>query len=185
MILAIDTSLGTSLALIDGDEVLIDHRGDDSRRHAETLGPLVAEAMRHRDRITQVVIGMGPGAFTGLRVGIATGESIATGLGVPAIGICSHDAAGLASDAETVVTSDVRRGERAWSRYVAGERVEGPKLAPADTVPVPDGANRVDVATVDCVALAKAAATARVEERALYLRPADAAVPGAPKRVSG
>lgn len=184
MILAIDTSLGTSLALIDGEEVLIDHRGDDSRRHAETLGPLIQQAMRHRDALEAVVVGMGPGAFTGLRVGIATGESIATGLRIPVIRICSHDAAGHTSDDETIVTSDVRRGERAWSRYVGGLRVEGPSLAPADAVPVPVGANRVDVATVDCVALAKAAATGRIEQSALYLRPADAVVPGAPKRVS-
>ena len=184
MILAIDTSLGTSLALIDGDRVLIDHRGEDSRRHAEALGPLLEQAMQHAGSIEQVVVGMGPGAFTGLRVGIATGESVATGLGVPLVRVCSHDAAGAQTVAKTVVTSDVRRGERAWSLYEDGVRVEGPMLAPADSVPVPHSAERLDVATVNCVALAKAASTARIEEHALYLRPADAVVPGAPKRVS-
>ena len=184
MILAIDTSLGTSFALIDGDETVIDYRGTDSRSHAETLGPLIAQAMQHRDRIEQVVVGMGPGAFTGLRVGIAAGESIATGLGVDCLRVCSHDAAGVPAAERTLVTSDVRRGERGWSLYEGGRRIEGPSLAKADAVPTPAGAVRVDIDSVDAVSLARNAARSEHVAAALYLRPADAMVPGAPKRVS-
>ncbi|HIY64929.1 MAG TPA: tRNA (adenosine(37)-N6)-threonylcarbamoyltransferase complex dimerization subunit type 1 TsaB [Candidatus Agrococcus pullicola] len=184
MIIAIDTSLGTSFALVDGDTALIDHRGTDTRRHAETLGPLLQRAMEHRDRITSVVVGMGPGAFTGLRVGIAAGESLAMGLGVPCIGVCSHDAAGSMTKGEAVVTSDVRRNERAWSLFRDGIRVDGPHLAPQDAVPIPDAAARLDVDSVDCVALAAASLTAEPERRALYLRPADAVQPRPPKSVS-
>lgn len=184
MILAIDTSLGTSFALVEGNTALIEHRGTDTRHHAETLGPLLNRAGGYRDRITEVVVGMGPGAFTGLRVGVAAGESFATGLGIPCTRICSHDAAGSRTDVDTVVTSDVRRRERAWSLYRGGVRVDGPHLAPADAVPVPEGAVRLDMETVDPVALAAAAIAAEPIERALYLRPADAVVPGPPKTVS-
>ena len=184
MILAIDTSLGTSFALVDGDRVVIEHRGEDTRRHAETLGPLIAEAMQHRADITEVVVGMGPGAFTGLRVGIAAGESIATGLGVPCRKVCSHDAAGLAATQRTMVTSDVRRGERGWSIYDGGRRTEGPTLSKADALPAPAGTVRVDIDTVDAVALARFADRSDPVPQALYLWPADAVVPGAPKRVS-
>lgn len=184
MTLAIDTSLGTSFALIDGSKVLATVNSPDSRRHVEALGQLMDAVAAHRSAITQVVVGMGPGAFTGLRVGIATGEAIATGLGVPCVRICSHDAAGNGTTAETVVTSDVRRGERAWSLYRDGVRVDGPNLAPADAVPVPEVAARIDLDSVDPVALAAAAEHGYPVEAALYLRPADAVVPGPPKTVS-
>lgn len=184
MILAIDTSLGTSFALIDGETVVIEHRGTDTRKHAETLGPLIEQAMQHRDSITEVVVGMGPGAFTGLRVGIAAGESIATGLGIECRKVCSHDAAGLSATERTMVTSDVRRGERGWSVYEGGRRIEGPSLSKADAVPEFEGTTRLDVDTIDAVALARNAASSEHVPAALYLRPADAMVPGAPKRVS-
>lgn len=184
MIIAIDTSLGTSFALVDGDTALINHRGTDTRRHAETLGPLLQQAMEYRDRITSVVVGMGPGAFTGLRVGIAAGESLSTGLGVPCIGVCSHDAAGSLTQGETIVTSDVRRRQRAWSLFRDGVRVDGPHLAGEDSVPEQEGAARLDVDSVDCVALAAASLTAAPQSDALYLRPADAVQPGPPKSVS-
>ena len=184
MILAIDTSLGTSFALVDGDAVVIEHRGTDTRKHAETLGPLIEQAMQYRTQIREVVVGMGPGAFTGLRVGIAAGESIATGLGVECRKVCSHDAAGLGTAERTMVTSDVRRGERGWSVYEDGRRVEGPSLSKADAMPEFEGTVRVDIDTVDPVSLARTAASSEHVPAALYLRPADAMVPGAPKRVT-
>ena len=92
MTLAIDTSLGTSFALLRDRETPIAVQNPDSRHHVETLGALMDSVRQYRQVITKVVIGMGPGAFTGLRVGIAAGEAIAVGLGVPCIRICSHDA---------------------------------------------------------------------------------------------
>lgn len=184
MTLAIDTSLGTSFALINDSGTLAAFQSADPRRHVEALGALMDSVDKYRNEITKVVIGMGPGPFTGLRVGIATGEALATGLGVPCIRICSHDAAGRGTNGDVVVTSDVRRGERAWTLYRDGVRIDGPNLAPKDAVPVPEGATRLDIEQIDAAQLATAAQGAEEIDGALYLRPADAAPPGPPKTVS-
>lgn len=187
MILAIDTSLGTSVAVVDGDEVVFREHAGDARRHAEHLGGMLARALDgRRDRIELVVAGMGPGAFTGLRVGIAAARAAALGLGVPCRGIASH--AGV-TEGTAQVTTDVRRRERAWSVVVDGLVVDGPHLAPADAVPTPSGEHalvpRIDADAVDAALLARAAARgARVETEALYLREADAVPSAGPKRVS-
>ncbi|GAA3595191.1 tRNA (adenosine(37)-N6)-threonylcarbamoyltransferase complex dimerization subunit type 1 TsaB [Agrococcus terreus] len=185
MILAVDTSLGTSVAVLDGDEVVFAERADDARRHAEHLGGMLERALEgRRDRIELVVAGMGPGAFTGLRVGIAAARAVALGLGVPCEGVASH--AGV-TQGDAQVTTDVRRRERAWSLVEAGLVVDGPHLAPADAVPDPGrpGLARIDADAIDAALLARAAArgAARIEQ-ALYLREADAVASAGPKRVS-
>lgn len=187
MILAIDTSLGTAVAVVDGDAVVFRERADDTRRHAEHLGGMLARALEgRRSSIGLVVAGMGPGAFTGLRVGIAAARATALGLGVPCRGIASH--AGITTGSAQV-TTDVRRRERAWSIVLDGEVVDGPHLAAADAVPSPTGEHaqlvRIDAEAVDAALLALAAARGAVAvEQALYLRDADAVPSAGPKRVS-
>lgn len=187
MILAIDTSLGTAVAVLDGDDIVFEERSDDRRGHAERLGPMLERALEgRRGAIELVVAGMGPGAFTGLRVGIAAARATAMGLGVRCLGVASH--LGAASrDAQ--VTTDVRRRERAWSVVVGGAVVDGPHLAPADAVPAPAGEHaglpRVDAEAIDAGLLARAAARGAAEvTEALYLREADAVPSAGPKRVS-
>lgn len=187
MILAIDTSLGTSVAVVDGDVVCFREHADDTRRHAEHLGGMLARALDgRRDRIELVVSGMGPGAFTGLRVGIATARAAALGLGVPCRGVMSH--AGVTTGSAQV-TTDVRRRERAWSIVVDGLVAVDPQLAPADAVPAPGGAHagleRIDATAIDAALLAFAVARGAAEvEQAVYLRDADAVPSAGPKRVS-
>lgn len=185
--LAIDTSLGTSVAVVEGETVLFHEHAADTRRHAEHLGGMLERALDgRRDRITLVVAGMGPGAFTGLRVGIAAARAVALGLGVACRGIASH--AGVTAGSAQV-TTDVRRKERAWSIVVDSVVVDGPHLAPADAVPAPEGEHagleRIDVDAVDAALLAIAALRgAEAIEQALYLREADAVPSAGPKRVS-
>lgn len=187
MTLAIDTSLGTAVAVLAGDDVVFREHAADTRRHAEHLGGMLARALEgRRSAIGLVVAGMGPGAFTGLRVGIAAARATALGLGVPCRGVASH--AGVTAGSAQV-TTDVRRKERAWSIVVDGLVVDGPHLAPADAVPAPPAEHasleRIDAAAIDAALLARAVARGAADvERALYLRDADATPSAGPKRVS-
>jgi tRNA threonylcarbamoyl adenosine modification protein YeaZ len=187
MTLAIDTSLGTSVAVVDGDAVVFREHAADTRRHAEHLGGMLERALEgRRDRIALVVAGMGPGAFTGLRVGIAAARAAALGLGVPCRGVASH--AGVTAGSAQV-TTDVRRKERAWSIVIDGLVADGPHLAPGDAVPTPAGEHagleRIDAVAVDAALLARAVARGATQvEQALYLREADAVPSAGVKRVS-
>ncbi|MEX2288762.1 MAG: tRNA (adenosine(37)-N6)-threonylcarbamoyltransferase complex dimerization subunit type 1 TsaB [Mycobacteriales bacterium] len=102
----------------------------DARRHGELLAQGVREVLR-AGRPEALVVGTGPGPFTGLRVGLVTAAVMSDALGIPAYGVCSLD--GLADERDVVVVTDARRKEVYWARYVAGKRVEGPEVArPAD-----------------------------------------------------
>ncbi|MVU78871.1 tRNA (adenosine(37)-N6)-threonylcarbamoyltransferase complex dimerization subunit type 1 TsaB [Nocardia sp. ET3-3] len=124
----------------------------DARAHNEVLTPQIlaclAESGRSRADIAAVVAGIGPGPFTGLRVGMATAAAFGDALGVPVYGVCSLDA--IAADTESylresseptelLVVTDARRREVYWARYRAtGDgrtlaRAEGPEVSkPAD-----------------------------------------------------
>jgi tRNA threonylcarbamoyl adenosine modification protein YeaZ len=109
----------------------------DARAHAEQLTPNVvaalAEAEVSADDLDGVVVGCGPGPFTGLRVGMATAAAFGHALGVPVHGVCSLDAIGGGSTGELLVVTDARRREVYWARYRDGVRVDGPAVdAPAD-----------------------------------------------------
>jgi ribosomal-protein-alanine acetyltransferase len=83
-----------------------------------------------------VVVGCGPGPFTGLRVGMATAAAYGHALDVPVHGVCSLDAIGGQTTDETLVVTDARRREVYWARYRDGVRVDGPAVnAPADVDP--------------------------------------------------
>lgn len=107
MILSVDTSLGTAVALIDADgRVRATAESPDALGHAEVIGTLLTQALADAGtgEITDVVAGMGPGPFTGLRIGIATARAFALGRGIPVVPVPSHFAAALAvmeADAST------------------------------------------------------------------------------------
>lgn len=109
----------------------------DARAHAELLTPSVlsalAEAGLAMSDLDAVVVGCGPGPFTGLRVGMATAAAYGHALGIPVHGVCSLDAIGGQTTGDTLVVTDARRREVYWARYRDGVRADGPAVsAPAD-----------------------------------------------------
>ena len=132
--LVVDTSTArTSCALFRDTELLFSDHHDGATEHAEALPKLVAAALRVSNQIDQVIVGMGPGPFTGLRVGIAFGESFALARRIKVIGVCSLDGIDIDSD-EYIVATDARRKEIYWARYKAGLRVEGPNVSKPEEV---------------------------------------------------
>lgn len=199
-LLAIDTSAGTSVAVVTLDGALLAERATaDTRRHAEVLGPFLAEVLHEADsaRIVGVVAGMGPGPFTGLRVGIAAADAFALGRGVPLHRLVSHEGAAWAARAEqpgdrrvTIVT-DARRRELYATPYRLAEggieQLADPALARPDELEIVG--ERIDAAEIPAAALGQVAADRLrrgqqfPELPALYLRAPDVTPSSAPKRV--
>lgn len=132
-VLAIDTSTSrTSVALIVGEKVLFNEFHEDPLAHGEVLPVLVAKAMALNIGIDLVAVGMGPGPFTGLRVGISFAQSLALGMNVKWHGVCSLDAMAAAiSEKDFIVSTDARRKERFWASYQNGVRVNEPQVGKA------------------------------------------------------
>jgi tRNA threonylcarbamoyl adenosine modification protein YeaZ len=133
-VLAIDTSTSRScVAIIEGTKVLYSDFRDGATAHGPSLPALVQEALAVSD-IDEVVVGMGPGPFTGLRVGIAFAQSFALVRGIPVRGVCSLDAiAAQVTEDDFIITVDARRKEVYWARYTNGVRVTEPAVNfPAD-----------------------------------------------------
>ncbi len=147
VLLAIDTSAGTSVAVVDRDAgILSQHDEAGTRRHAEVIGLLIQAALADAGvapgELSGVVAGMGPGPFTGLRVGFAAARAFAAGIGRPVVPLISHDAFALDLAAPLAVVTDARRREVAWSTFGASDelglpvRIAGPELAvPASSTP--------------------------------------------------
>jgi tRNA threonylcarbamoyl adenosine modification protein YeaZ/ribosomal-protein-alanine acetyltransferase len=130
--LAIDTSTSrTTVALVKDGEVLHALHHDDPIAHGEVLPRLVEKLLEVENSIDEVVIGMGPGPFTGLRVGIVFGQSFAFARDIPWRGVCSLDAiaAQISTSEEFVVATDARRKEYFWARYKDGVRISDPQVA--------------------------------------------------------
>ncbi|ARF55879.1 tRNA (adenosine(37)-N6)-threonylcarbamoyltransferase complex dimerization subunit type 1 TsaB [Streptomyces gilvosporeus] len=141
LLLALDTATpAVTVALHDGSRVLAESRQVDARRHGELLLPAVdavlAQAGRKLDAVSDIVVGVGPGPYTGLRVGLVTAATFGSVLGVPVHGLCSLDGIAHASGLEEpfVVATDARRKEVYWARYAnARTRVTEPAVdRPAD-----------------------------------------------------
>ena len=133
-VLAIDTSTSrTSVAIIEADTVLFSGFLDGATAHGPSLPALVQEALAVSE-VDEVVVGMGPGPFTGLRVGIAFAQSFALARQIPVRGVCSLDAiAAQINEKDFIVTVDARRKEVYWARYTDGVRVGDPTVNfPAD-----------------------------------------------------
>ena len=133
-VLAIDTSTSRScVAIIEDSKVLYSGIRDGATAHGPSLPALVQEALAVSD-VDEVVVGMGPGPFTGLRVGIAFAQSFALAREIPIRGVCSLDAiAAQVIEKDFIITVDARRKEVYWARYTDGARVGEPAVNfPAD-----------------------------------------------------
>jgi tRNA threonylcarbamoyl adenosine modification protein YeaZ len=143
LVLALDTATPASTAAIAevtdaGLTGLAERRTVDARAHGELLAPQIqatlAEAgVRPRD-LGAIVAGLGPGPFTGLRVGLVTAAGMGQALGIPTYGVCSLDAIGLAAGpGRVLVATDARRREVYFATYADGVRLGEPEVAkPAD-----------------------------------------------------
>ncbi|MFG6446425.1 tRNA (adenosine(37)-N6)-threonylcarbamoyltransferase complex dimerization subunit type 1 TsaB [Microbacterium sp. P07] len=213
MFLAIDTSLGTSVAVVEDDGVIVaEASSDNPLGHAEVIGDLLARVVGEASApLTHVASGMGPGPFTGLRVGIAAARTFALGRALPVVPVPSHDAVALgvllqraiidgadAAPERFAVVTDARRREFAYSVFEGLDddglpvRTDGPALAPRDDL---DGivaelrAVRIDAASVPATMIALMAARAVAARRKLtsseplYLRTPDVTVGAVRKRV--
>lgn len=147
LLLALDTSTSAvTVAVHDGEQVLAEPTTLDTRRHTEMLTPSIRDAMVEAGRkpadLTAVAVGVGPGPFTGLRVGIATAATLGLVLDILVHGVCSldvlaHEAAAVGAGPEFLVATDARRKEVYWARYTrmldGVQRASGPEVSrPAD-----------------------------------------------------
>jgi tRNA threonylcarbamoyl adenosine modification protein YeaZ len=208
MLLAIDTSAGTSVAVVDRERgCLVELSEADTRRHAEVIGELIALALAESGvaiaQLSGVAVGMGPGPFTGLRVGIAAAQAFALGAAKPVVRVVSHDAVAWGHFAagnvgELLVVTDARRRELYWSTYSGADadglpvRSRGPGLSSPAGLDGPDfdGHLRLDAAEVSAASVGLLAEGLFLHKRAfagpeaLYLRAPDVTISAGPKRVS-
>lgn len=218
LLLAFDTATpAVTVALHDGERVLAEQTTVDARRQGELLSPHIAETLAAAGvtpaDLGLVAVGVGPGPFTGLRVGVVTALVMGEALGIEVVGVCTLDvlaaeavSSGAVSDS-FLVTTDARRREVHWAAYdvVDGRavRTEGPAVAePSDVAlrgrpVVGRGADlyaevlgpRAGPADPSAAVLASYAVAERAAGRPLlaavplYLRRPDAVVPGPPKPV--
>lgn len=193
MLLAIDTSAGTSAAVFAGEELLSKISFDDPFGHAENIGQAIASALSEAgiaaNQLERVAIGRGPAPYTGLRVGMAAGVTLAGSLQVDLVGVMVLDAIAFGSDGHVVVTTDAKRGELFYAKYQNGARVAGPAVIHPEELVVPEGFSHLTISCdAELVGRYAISALARGEDlsdvSAIYLRSADVSVSKG-KRVSG
>lgn len=138
MLLAFDTATPlVTVALHDGDDVVVELLSERPMKHGEDLAPLIVRALEQggivRQDLTAIAVGVGPGPFTGLRVGLVTARTLAFVLEIPVYGVCTLDVLAVeavatgAVDADFVVATDARRKEVYLSSYDGdGVRLDGP-----------------------------------------------------------
>ncbi|WP_020118571.1 tRNA (adenosine(37)-N6)-threonylcarbamoyltransferase complex dimerization subunit type 1 TsaB [Streptomyces canus] len=208
LLLALDTATpAVTVALHDGRDVVASFLQVDARRHGELLLPAVdrvlADAGVKLDAVTGIVVGIGPGPYTGLRVGLMTADTFGLALGVPVHGMCTLDGLAYASglgEGPFVVATDARRKEVYWATYSdprtrtsepavdrpadIAEQVEGLPAVGAgallypDTFPVAREPEHVSAAALAALAAERIGAGEELPApRPLYLRRPDAQVP--------
>jgi tRNA threonylcarbamoyladenosine biosynthesis protein TsaB len=144
LLLSFDTSSAAVTASVhDGSSVVAEHTAVDPLRHGELLAPAIASVLADADAtvadIVKIAVGVGPGPFTGLRVGLVTARVMGSVLGVPVVGVCSLDviAGAVTVDGPFLVATDARRREVYWAEYApTGRRVSGPAVATPASVAV-------------------------------------------------
>jgi tRNA threonylcarbamoyl adenosine modification protein YeaZ len=127
--LAIDTATSrTIVGIIEDGNVLFEGFHEGATEHGFAITELVTKALEICPKPDQVVVGMGPGPFTGLRVGITFAHSFALAREIPVIGVCSLDAIEI-KESEYTVAIDARRKEIYWAKYRDGVRILGPAVS--------------------------------------------------------
>ncbi len=212
MLLTFDTATPlVTVALHDGEDVVLELVSERPLKHGEQLAPLIDRVLREtglvRQDLTAIGVGVGPGPFTGLRVGLVTARTLGFVLELPVYGVCTLDVLAVeaadiqAVTEEFVVATDARRREVYLASYDSdGVRLDGPVVGkPADHatdrhvvgeggVLYPDAFPHAAGPTQPSAGwLARVISEERAELRdpePLYLRRPDAATPGTPKRVS-
>lgn len=208
MLLALDSATDAiTVALHDGRAVVAERTHEDRLRHGEMLAPTIARvladaAVQPRE-LTRIAVGVGPGPFTGLRIGIVTATTMAAALGIEAVGVCTLDVIASAVDVPGLflVATDARRKEVYWASYAApGERRTEPAVDLPATIatdlPVAGNGPLLypdDLRTPVAPRLPSAGDLARLvvsgtawllPTRPLYLRRPDATVPAGRKKVT-
>lgn len=211
LLLAFDTATpAVTAAVHDGERVLAESYEVDARRHGELLLPTIAAVLRtagvDKRQLTALAVGVGPGPYTGLRVGLVTAAALGDALGLPVHGVCTLDAIAHQARREGVdgpftVATDARRKEVYWASYdAAGARVSGPSVdRPAEiepgertvgagallyALPQASGPEHVSAgALADFAVRELAAGRELLPNTPLYLRRPDAQVPAGYKAV--
>lgn len=205
IILAIDTCLFACSAAVVEDGVVHAARVEPmSRGHQERLAPLVAEVMAQAgvafDRLDRIAVTVGPGSFTGLRVGLAFAKGLSAALGIPAVGVGSLEALAQPHNGRAFAVLDAKRGQVYLQAFADGVAVSAPDALPIETAAArlaelaPDllvgtgaalladmrpSARVMAIDHADPAAVAAlAAARAPIPPRPLYLRAPDAKLPG-------
>ncbi len=184
----------------------------DARAHGELLAPAIAAVLAEIGKapadLGALVAGVGPGPFTGLRVGLMTAAAMSDVLGIPAYGVCTLDGIGCATSGRVLVATDARRREVYWAVYDDGRRITDPSVSKPAELDLPDDVEaaagdgallyadviglplRAEPRYPGAVALAAVAADRIIAGAPsdpltpLYLRRPDAVEPGARKTVS-
>lgn len=204
--LAIDTSQGTSVAVLIDGVVVAEAKDSNPMRHAENIGTLIASCIEQAgvkaSEITDVAVGVGPGPFTGLRVGIAAAKMFAAGSKAKLHGVGSLDAIAfeLGLEGPTLVISDARRSEVYFGLFQAKSpngvprRLQVPAVAKQAQVesnlqsqgqPYELVQRPVSAASIGLLAIAMLSEGVNPEPiQANYLREPDA-TQAKPKKVSG
>ncbi|MGY0234729.1 tRNA (adenosine(37)-N6)-threonylcarbamoyltransferase complex dimerization subunit type 1 TsaB [Longispora urticae] len=186
-------------------EVLAEKVTVNGKAHGELLAPSIRLALTEAGFVTKdlraIVAGVGPGPFTGLRVGLVTATALGHALGIPTYAVGTLDALGHGTVGRLLVATDARRKELYYGVYADGVPVTGPSVAkPADIsgdyeaavgagahlyplgVPVLDEPLYPSVRAFGELAAERIRSGAPDEKLTpLYLRRPDAVPPGAPK----
>jgi tRNA threonylcarbamoyladenosine biosynthesis protein TsaB len=208
IVLGLDTCLSAcSVAVIDGDRVLAHASEDMTRGHQERLAPMaervMAEAGLSFDRLDRIAVTVGPGSFTGLRVGVAFAKGLATALGLPAVGVGTLEALAASEAGLVFAVIDARRDQIYVQAFEEGRPLMAPDVLPLEIAaarlaelalgrpstligsgarlmaPAAPRARVVEAEGADARHVAwLAAARAPAPLRPLYLRAPDAKLPG-------
>jgi tRNA threonylcarbamoyl adenosine modification protein YeaZ len=182
LVVVVDTStpaVTAALALVDpnasgpkGVELIGERRTVDPRAHGELLAPAIeavlAEAGISGRDLAALVAGVGPGPFTGLRVGLMTAAAMGQALAIPTYGVCSLDGLGAITTGTVLVATDARRKEIYWALYRDGERITEPSVNRPDAVAGLLGGSGVERAVGDGAWLYPAALPVLVQDEPRY-----------------
>ena len=159
MQLCIDTSAGANVAIVENGQALARASESDTRRHAESLAPLIAQCAAAAGLPPNladapwdwVAVGTGPAPFTGLRAGLVTAQTLGLAWEVPVYGMSSLALVARSAldiippDSEVIAVTDARRREVYWARY----RADGPDAVVALTGPAVSSPAEVELAGED------------------------------------